>query len=75
MISCKLHSDKLQQSVCGNTFVIPAQYGVQGVLKVPNNGSHLPYPAFVPKQGADAGLESSCRNRMRLLLYTRARPR
>ena len=37
-----VHSDKLQQSFYGNTFGIPAQYGIQGVPQVANNGGLPP---------------------------------
>ncbi|MGA2888660.1 MAG: TonB-dependent receptor [Terracidiphilus sp.] len=37
-----VHSDKLQQSFFGNTFGIPAQYGIQGVPQVANNGGLPP---------------------------------
>jgi hypothetical protein len=37
-----VHSNKLQQSVYGNTFGIPAQYGIQGVPQVANNGGLPP---------------------------------
>jgi hypothetical protein len=37
-----VHSDKLQKSVFGNTFGIPAQYGIQGVPQVANNGGLPP---------------------------------
>ncbi|MGC2299669.1 MAG: TonB-dependent receptor, partial [Acidobacteriaceae bacterium] len=37
-----VHSDKLQQSFYGNTFGIPAQYGIQGVQQVANNGGLPP---------------------------------
>lgn len=37
-----VHSDKLQQSVWGNQFGIPAQYGIQGVQQVANNGGLPP---------------------------------
>lgn len=37
-----VHSDKLQRSVYGNTFGIPAQYGIQGVPQVANNGGLPP---------------------------------
>jgi Carboxypeptidase regulatory-like domain/TonB-dependent Receptor Plug Domain len=40
-----VHSDKLQQSFYGNTFGIPAQFGIQGIQQVPNNGG-LPPIAF-----------------------------
>jgi hypothetical protein len=37
-----VHSDKLQQSVYGNTFGIPSNYGIQGVQQVANNGGIPP---------------------------------
>ena len=37
-----VHSDKLQRSFFGNTFGIPAQYGIQGVPQVANNGGLPP---------------------------------
>ncbi|GGG89327.1 TonB-dependent receptor [Edaphobacter dinghuensis] len=37
-----MHADKLQQSVYGNTFGIPAQYGIQGIPQVANNGGLPP---------------------------------
>jgi hypothetical protein len=37
-----MHADKLQQSVYGNTFGIPAQYGIQGIPQVANNGGIPP---------------------------------
>lgn len=37
-----VHSDKLQQSFYGNTFGIPAKYGIQGVQQVANNGGLPP---------------------------------
>ncbi len=37
-----VHSDKIQQSIYGNTFGIPAQYGIQGVPQVANNGGLPP---------------------------------
>ena len=37
-----VHADKLQQSVYGNTFGIPAQYGIQGIPQVANNGGLPP---------------------------------
>jgi Carboxypeptidase regulatory-like domain/TonB dependent receptor-like, beta-barrel len=37
-----VHSDKLQQSVFGNQFGIPAQYGIQGIQQVANNGGLPP---------------------------------
>lgn len=37
-----VHSDRIQQSFYGNTFGIPAQYGIQGVQQVANNGGLPP---------------------------------
>lgn len=37
-----VHSDKLQESFYGDTFGIPAQYGIQGVQQVANNGGLPP---------------------------------
>ncbi len=37
-----VHSDKLQRSVFGNTFGIPAQFGIGGVPQVANNGGLPP---------------------------------
>ncbi len=37
-----VHSDKLQQSIYGNTFGIPAQFGIQGIPQVANNGGLPP---------------------------------
>ncbi len=37
-----VHSDKLQRSFYGNTFGIPAQYGIQGIPQLPNNGGLPP---------------------------------
>ena len=37
-----VHSDKLQQSFFGDTFGIPAQYGIQGIQQVANNGGLPP---------------------------------
>ncbi|MGA7245812.1 MAG: TonB-dependent receptor [Terracidiphilus sp.] len=37
-----VHSDKLQQSFYGNTFGIPAKYGIQGVQQIANNGGLPP---------------------------------
>ena len=37
-----MHSDKLQRSFFGNQFGIPAQYGIQGVPQVANNGGLPP---------------------------------
>ncbi|MHB1698916.1 MAG: TonB-dependent receptor [Acidobacteriaceae bacterium] len=37
-----VHSDKLQESIYGNTFGIPAQFGIDGVPQVANNGGLPP---------------------------------
>jgi hypothetical protein len=37
-----VHSDKLQQSLYGNTFGIPAQFGISGIQQVANNGGLPP---------------------------------
>ena len=37
-----VHSDKLQRSIYGNTFGIPAQFGIQGIQQVANNGGLPP---------------------------------
>ncbi|HTV06546.1 MAG TPA: TonB-dependent receptor [Acidobacteriaceae bacterium] len=37
-----VHADKLQESNYGNTFGIPAQYGIQGIPQLPNNGGIPP---------------------------------
>jgi hypothetical protein len=37
-----VHSDKLQESNYGNVFGIPAQYGIQGIPQVANNGGIPP---------------------------------
>lgn len=37
-----VHSDKLQRSFFGNTFGIPAQYGIAGIQQVANNGGLPP---------------------------------
>ncbi|HTU32437.1 MAG TPA: carboxypeptidase-like regulatory domain-containing protein [Candidatus Acidoferrum sp.] len=37
-----VHSDKLQESDYGDTFGIPAQYGIQGIPQVANNGGIPP---------------------------------
>ncbi|MEO6910063.1 MAG: carboxypeptidase-like regulatory domain-containing protein, partial [Edaphobacter sp.] len=37
-----MHADKLQRSVYGNVFGIPAQYGIQGIPQVANNGGIPP---------------------------------
>jgi hypothetical protein len=42
-----VHADKLQQSVYGNTFGIPATYGIQGIPQLANNGG-LPPISFAP---------------------------
>jgi len=38
-----VHSDKIQRSIYGNTFGIPASYGIQGVQQVANNGGIPPF--------------------------------
>ena len=38
----EVHSDKLQQSIFGNTFGIPATYGIGGIPQVANNGGLPP---------------------------------
>ncbi len=49
-----VHSDKLQRSIYGNTFGIPAQFGIGGVQQVANNGG-LPPITFAPTSaGANA---------------------
>ncbi|MGA8160440.1 MAG: TonB-dependent receptor [Acidobacteriaceae bacterium] len=37
-----VHANKLQQSVYGDTFGIPAQFGIQGIPQVANNGGLPP---------------------------------
>jgi len=37
-----VHADKLQRSVFGNVFGIPAQFGIQGIPQVANNGGIPP---------------------------------
>jgi Carboxypeptidase regulatory-like domain/TonB dependent receptor-like, beta-barrel len=37
-----VHSDKLQRSIYGNIFGIPAQFGIQGIPQLPNNGGIPP---------------------------------
>jgi len=37
-----MHADKLQRSNYGNSFGIPAQYGIQGIPQVANNGGIPP---------------------------------
>ncbi|MHB1023792.1 MAG: TonB-dependent receptor [Acidobacteriaceae bacterium] len=37
-----VHSDKLQRSFYGNTFGIPAQFGIQGIPQLPENGGIPP---------------------------------
>jgi hypothetical protein len=36
------HSNKIQETFDGNTFGIPAQYGIQGIPQVPGNGGLTP---------------------------------
>ena len=47
-----VHADKLQKSVYGNTFGIPAQYGIQGIPQVANNGG-LPPITFASTSGGN----------------------
>lgn len=47
-----VHADKLQESVYGNTFGIPAQYGIQGIPQLANNGG-LPPISFAPTSGGN----------------------
>lgn len=47
-----VHADKLQKSVYGNTFGIPAQYGIQGIPQVANNGG-LPPITFASSSGGN----------------------
>jgi hypothetical protein len=42
-----MHADKLQRSVFGNTFGIPAEFGIQGIQQVANNGG-IPPIQFAP---------------------------
>ncbi|MGA2649101.1 MAG: TonB-dependent receptor [Terracidiphilus sp.] len=49
-----VHSDKLQQSLYGDTFGIPAQFGIQGVPQVANNGG-LPYMNIDGLRGIGVG--------------------
>ena len=37
-----VHADKLQRSIYGNTLGIPAQFGIQGIQQVANNGGLPP---------------------------------
>ena len=47
-----VHADKLQESVFGNTFGIPAMYGIQGIPQVANNGG-LPPITFASSSGGN----------------------
>jgi hypothetical protein len=49
-----VHSDKFQQSLYGNTFGIPAQFGIQGIPQVANNGG-LPYMNIAGLRGIGVG--------------------
>ena len=49
-----VHADKLQQSIYGNTFGIPAQFGIQGIPQVPNNGG-FPYTIIAGLRGIGVG--------------------
>ncbi len=45
-----VHSDKFQRSIYGNTFGIPAQYGIGGVPQVANNGGIPPITSDLANQ-------------------------
>jgi hypothetical protein len=49
-----VHADKMQQSLYGDTFGIPAQFGIQGVPQVANNGG-LPYMNIDGLRGIGVG--------------------
>jgi Carboxypeptidase regulatory-like domain/TonB dependent receptor len=49
-----VHSDKFQQSIYGNTFGIPAMFGIQGVPQVANNGG-FPYMNIAGLRGIGVG--------------------
>jgi len=49
-----VHADKFQQSLYGNTFGIPAQFGIQGIPQVANNGG-LPYMNIAGLRGIGVG--------------------
>jgi hypothetical protein len=49
-----VHSDKLQQSIYGDTFGIPAMFGIQGIPQVPNNGG-FPYTNIAGLRGIGVG--------------------
>ena len=43
----KVHSDKFQRSIYGNTFGIPAQYGIGGVPRLPTTAVSPPSQSVV----------------------------
>ncbi len=49
-----VHSDKFQQSIYGNTFGIPAMFGIQGIPQVANNGG-FPYMNIGGLRGIGVG--------------------
>ncbi len=49
-----VHSDKFQQSIYGNTFGIPAMFGIQGIPQVANNGG-FPYTNIAGLRGIGVG--------------------
>ncbi len=49
-----VHSDKLQQSLYGDTFGIPAMFGIQGIPQVANNGG-FPYTNIGGLRGIGVG--------------------
>jgi hypothetical protein len=49
-----VHSDKFQQSIYGNTFGIPAMFGIQGIPQVANNGG-FPYMNIAGLRGIGVG--------------------
>jgi hypothetical protein len=49
-----VHADKFQQSLYGDTFGIPAQYGIQGTPQVANNGG-LPLTNIAGLRGIGVG--------------------
>ena len=55
-----VHSDKLQLSFWGNTFGIPAKYGIQGVPQVANNGGLPPITISGSPTSASATTRPRC---------------
>ncbi len=49
-----VHSDKLQRSIYGDTFGIPAMFGIQGIPQVANNGG-FPYMNIAGLRGIGVG--------------------